>query len=179
MRLLAGGSHDSLPYLAHVAANASAVPLGRRLLMKDGAHAVVLLRRLSAGEASEPARKGCALALRNCLMDVELCSQLLTECGADLVPALLRPLGSDGRGDEELRCACADALASLAATTEGRAALWAAGAPKLLQSAYEREDDAAVNQSLERGVRNAQRCACECPLSPPPAGCAASNGGKE
>jgi len=136
-----------------VAANASATPLGRSLLLKDGTHALVLLKRVQEGEASEPARKGSAIALRNCLMDAEHCPRLLADCGAKLVPAMLQPLGVVGRGDEELRCACADALSSLAATPEGRAALWAAGAPKLLQRAYESEDSEAVNHALERGVR--------------------------
>lgn len=153
MRLLSGDVSGRLAYTAHVAANASAVPLGRRLLLKDDAHAIVLIQRVQAGDESEPARKGCAVALRNCLMDAELCPRLLAICGDKLVPALLQPLGVIGRGDEELRCACADALSSLAASPEGRAALWSAGAPKLLSKAYEDEVSVAVNAALERGVR--------------------------
>ena len=135
-------------------ANATSVPLGRKLLVREASHCRALLSHLQSPSAVPATRQGCAVALRNLLLDKEHALSLLERSGEALVPALLLPLtpGDAARGDEQLREACADAVAALAASAEGRAALWAAGAPKLLQRAYEEETAEGVNSALEHAA---------------------------
>ncbi len=136
-----------------MAGNVTALSLGRSLLLKDGTHAVLLARTLASTTAAPPARQGAALALHNCALDAEQCSRLVDAAGDTLVPSLLRPLAPHSGDDEPLREACANAVASLAGSADGRRALWAAGAPELLRKAYEEEQAAGVCAIMEHAVR--------------------------
>lgn len=152
LRLLGAdaGAHNA--HAAHVAGNVSALPLGRRLLLQDGTHAGLLARVLASPTAAPTARQGAALALRNLALDSELCPRLLCAADGVLVPALLSPLAPHSGADEPLREACADALAAVAGSAEGRKALWAAKAPDLLRRAYEDEQARGVCAALEHAA---------------------------
>ena len=119
----------------------------------------LLARALASPGAASAARWGSATALRNCALDVELHEALLRPDGDNVslvVPALLAPLAPSARTAEQsvpLREACADALAALAATEAGRAAMWAAGAVEAMRAAYEDEQAPNVCTALEQAVR--------------------------
>jgi len=147
-------------HAAHVAANVSSLPAGRAVLVAPADGRVALLARaLTSPGAASAARWGAATALRNCALDAELHKALLhadSDNASLVVPALLAPLAPAARTAEHsvpLREACADALAALAATETGRAAMWAAGAVEAMRAAYEDEQVPHVCAALETAVR--------------------------
>jgi len=160
LHLLAAEPGGWAAHAAHVAANVSNLPAGRALLVAPADGRVVLLARaLAAPGAAAAARWGSATALRNCALDEELHGALLAAVGngaSPVVPALLAPLAPAARVAEQavpLREACADALAALARTEAGRAAMWAAGAVESMRVAYEDEQAPRVCAALEQAVR--------------------------
>ena len=162
LHLLAAEPGGWAAHAAHVAANVSNLPAGRALLVAPTDGRVALLARaLAAPGAAAAARWGSATALRNCALDEELHGALLAPVGdsaSPVVPALLAPLAPAARVAEQavpLREACADALAALARTEAGRAAMWAAGAVEAMRVAYEDEQAPRVCAALEQAVRDA------------------------
>jgi hypothetical protein len=164
LQLLAADHAGGAAHAAHVAANVSSTPLGRALIAAAGeGRAALLVRVLCAepggGGAAAVARRGAACALRNCALDAAVHGALLSGGGAEgdaLVRALLAPLSPRVRAaeDEGVREACADAIAALAGSDAGRAALWAAGAVEALRVAYEDEEVPGVCAALEHAVRD-------------------------
>ena len=162
-------------HASHVAANVSSLPAGRAVLVAPADGRVSLLARaLASPGAASAARWGAATTLRNCALDAELHDALLRPDGDGaslMVPALLAPLAPAARTMEQsvpVREACADALAALAVTETGRAAMWAAGAVEAMRAAYEDEQAPHVCASLETAVRFLPRWACSYALAHAP-----------
>ncbi len=156
LQLLAADPGGAAAHAAGVAANVSSTPLGRRLVAAPGEGRVPLLVRvLGAPAAAAVARRGAAAALRNCALDADTHGALLGDDAGALVTALLAPLAPAARAAEDagVREACADALAALAGSDAGRAAMWAGGAVEALRSAYEDEEVPGVCAAMEHAVR--------------------------
>ena len=158
LRRFLDGAHD---HVGPILTNVTRTPEGRRLLCDAGGGGLgAAAAALRAPAASDLRRRGCAAALRNCCLSAAESEDLegvLAQKGAlkDILAALCGDdsPGATGDPDATVRQHLAEAIVMLAASDEGRGALWDAGAPEALRRAYADEEDADVCAALEEAAR--------------------------
>jgi hypothetical protein len=160
-RFLAGAADGAGPLLANV----TRLSDGRRLLASSPAGGLTAAAAALVPARPAKARAAAAAAIRNCCLAAGS-DGTLGELLADqaLLRSVLKPVAGLAHPDDrakaspvkdddcDVRTALAEAVLALAATEEGRAALWSVQAPELLRLAYEDEEDPDVCTALEHAA---------------------------
>ena len=151
--LAASEPKDAYDHAASVLTNVARHPAGRRALLDPKRGLIFAALPSMSPPASETRRCGVAAALRNCCVDEQSCASLLaarggapaaagdddpsspgaSAAGLEIVRALLRPISGIEPAVERcdaVRQSCAEAVASLAQSEIGRAALGRCDAPR-------------------------------------------------
>jgi hypothetical protein len=191
--LAASEPKDAYDHAASVLTNVARHPAGRRALLDPKRGLIFAALPSMSPPASETRRCGVAAALRNCCVDEQSCASLLaarggapaaagdddpsspgaSAAGLEIVRALLRPISGIEPAVERcdaVRQSCAEAVASLAQSEIGRAALGRCDAPALVRAGYAAEEHAETCEAMERAAERFLACGMVPPEMQPPEG---------